>query len=49
MSKTIIIFYSRSGTIDVHEFQSLWQYIQQWKSCFDGYVLMMLNLLVAGA
>ncbi|XP_064623217.1 programmed cell death protein 6-like isoform X2 [Lineus longissimus] len=27
----------RSGTIDVHEFQSLWQYIQQWKSCFDGF------------
>ena len=23
------------GTIDVHEFTSLWNYIQQWKSCFD--------------
>ncbi|RUS75002.1 hypothetical protein EGW08_017225 [Elysia chlorotica] len=26
-----------SGTIDLHEFQALWHYIQQWKSTFDRY------------
>lgn len=26
-----------SGTIDLHEFQALWHYIQQWKQTFDKY------------
>ena len=26
-----------SGTIDVNEFQSLWNYIQQWKGVFDQF------------
>ncbi|CAM1322462.1 Pef1 (predicted) [Pycnogonum litorale] len=26
-----------SGTIDVHEFGRLWDYIQQWKYCFESY------------
>lgn len=26
-----------SGTIDLHEFQSLWTYIQQWKGVFDQF------------
>lgn len=28
----------RNGTIDIHEFVSLWKYIQDWKGCFDRYV-----------
>lgn len=27
----------RSGTIDQQEFVALWQYLQQWKTCFDTY------------
>ncbi|XP_065914214.1 programmed cell death protein 6-like [Dysidea avara] len=27
----------RSGTIDIHEFVSLWKYIQDWKGCFDRF------------
>ena len=27
----------RSGTIDRNEFSSLWNYLQQWKACFDKY------------
>ncbi|XP_013402793.1 programmed cell death protein 6 [Lingula anatina] len=27
----------RSGTIGVQEFAALWKYIQDWKSCFDGF------------
>ena len=27
----------RSGTIDSNEFVSLWNYLQQWKTCFDRY------------
>lgn len=26
-----------SGTIDINEFQSLWHYIQQWRSTFERY------------
>ena len=26
-----------SGTIDIREFQQLWQYINQWKGIFDRY------------
>lgn len=26
-----------SGTIDIKEFQQLWQYINQWKGVFDRY------------
>ena len=26
-----------SGTIDLSEFQSLWHYIQQWRSTFERY------------
>ena len=26
-----------SGTIDIHEFQQLWAYINQWKGVFDRY------------
>ncbi|XP_064487124.1 programmed cell death protein 6-like [Ornithodoros turicata] len=26
-----------SGTIDVHEFVSLWNYIEQWKRCFQSF------------
>ncbi|EDO38075.1 predicted protein, partial [Nematostella vectensis] len=26
-----------SGTIDIYEFAALWQYIQQWKNCFDSF------------
>ena len=26
-----------SGTIDLNEFQSLWHYIQQWRSTFERY------------
>lgn len=27
----------RNGTIDIHEFVSLWKYIQDWKGCFDRF------------
>lgn len=27
----------RSGTIDIHEFEALWKYVQDWKNCFDGF------------
>jgi Ca2+-binding EF-hand superfamily protein len=27
----------RSGTIELAEFQQLWDYIVQWKGVFDGY------------
>jgi len=27
----------RSGTIDCNEFVALWNYLQQWKQCFDRY------------
>ncbi|GAB6021138.1 peflin or Penta-EF hand domain-containing protein 1 [Chamberlinius hualienensis] len=27
----------RSGTIDIYEFSSLWNYIQEWKRCFDSF------------
>ena len=27
------------GSIDIHEFIALWKYIQEWKSCFDRYVV----------
>ncbi|XP_003382536.1 PREDICTED: peflin-like [Amphimedon queenslandica] len=27
----------KNGTIDVHEFGSLWKYVQEWKGCFDRF------------
>lgn len=27
----------RSGNIDIHEFSSLWKYIQEWRNCFDRF------------
>lgn len=39
----LIFFYSglfdrdNSGTIQLHEFQSLWNYIQQWKGVFERF------------
>ncbi|KAJ9050113.1 hypothetical protein DSO57_1017449 [Entomophthora muscae] len=27
----------QSGTIGLSEFQGLWQYIEQWKQCFQGF------------
>ncbi len=29
----------RSGTIDVHEFGALWNYVQEWRACFDRCVV----------
>ena len=26
-----------SGTIELHEFQALWNYIQQWKGVFERF------------
>jgi len=26
-----------SGTIDIYEFSTLWNYIQEWKRCFDSF------------
>ncbi|CAK8682364.1 unnamed protein product [Clavelina lepadiformis] len=28
---------NRDGTINLNEFSSLWNYIQQWRSCFDSF------------
>lgn len=27
----------RDGKIDVHEFESLWKYVQEWRNCFERY------------
>jgi len=27
----------RDGTINLQEFSSLWNYIQQWRTCFDSF------------
>lgn len=29
----------KNGTIDIYEFSSLWNYIQDWKRCFDSFDL----------
>ena len=44
----IIFFFSlicRNGTIDVHEFSSLWKYIQDWKQSFDRYLVFHIHYL----
>ncbi|XP_022258374.1 programmed cell death protein 6-like isoform X2 [Limulus polyphemus] len=28
---------NHTGTIEIHEFALLWNYIQQWKQCFDSF------------
>ena len=28
----------RDGRIDVHEFEALWKYVQEWRNCFERYV-----------
>lgn len=27
----------RDGKIDVHEFEALWKYVQEWRDCFERY------------
>lgn len=36
---TKLVFCLRSGTIDIYEFAALWKYIQEWKGCFERFVL----------
>lgn len=33
------LYFYRDGTIDIQEFAALWKYVQDWKGCFERYVL----------
>ena len=42
----VCVYNFRDGTIDVHEFEALWKYVQEWRDCFERYsISLLLSLL----